>query len=85
VIHIDHFGNATTNAPADALKFPKPRSVKIAGVKIPVRQTYSDVKEGKPVALIGSSALLEIAVREGHAAKTLKLKVGTPLTIDLDE
>jgi S-adenosylmethionine hydrolase len=85
VIHIDHFGNAATNATADALKFPKPRFIKIAGHKIPVHQTYADVKEGKPLALIGSSGLLEIALRNGDAAKTLKLKIGTPLTIDLDE
>jgi S-adenosylmethionine hydrolase len=85
VIHIDHFGNAVTNATAESLKFPKPKSVKVAGQKIPFHRTYADVKEGKSLALIGSSGLLEIALRNGHAAKTLKLKIGTALTIDLDE
>jgi S-adenosylmethionine hydrolase len=85
VIHVDHFGNATTNVPAELLKFPKPRAVKLGGKTLPFHRTYADVKAGKPLALIGSSGLLEIAVRNGSAAKALKLKVGSPVTIDLDE
>jgi S-adenosylmethionine hydrolase len=48
----------------------------------PIRRTYADVAVGKPLALIGSSDLLEIAIRNGSAAKSLKLKVGQRLTID---
>jgi S-adenosylmethionine hydrolase len=41
-----------------------------------VQKTYCDVAPGEPLALIGSSGLLEIAVRDGSAAKLLRLKVG---------
>jgi len=64
VIHIDHFGNCTTNVPEELL------------VKIKLMRTYSDVEVGEPLRLIGSSGLLEIAVREGSAAEKLGLKVG---------
>ncbi len=40
---------------------------------LPIHSTYTDVEEGRPVAYINSSGLLELAVRAGSAAKTLKL------------
>jgi S-adenosylmethionine hydrolase len=73
-IHIDGYGNATTNVPAENL-----RGVGHVHVKrkaIPLHRTYGDVAAGKPLALIGSSGLLEIAVREGSAAAVLRLCVG---------
>jgi S-adenosylmethionine hydrolase len=45
----------------------------------PLRNTYADVEPGKALALIGSSGLLEIAVRDGSAAQTLNLHVGDPV------
>jgi S-adenosylmethionine hydrolase len=83
IIHIDHFGNATANVPAELISAHPDASVKAVRTTIgPVRRTYADVAVGKPLALIGSSGLLEIAVRNGSAAKSLKLKVGQRLTID---
>jgi S-adenosylmethionine hydrolase len=38
--------------------------------------TYADVAIGKTLALIGSSGFLEIAIREGNAAKQLKVRPG---------
>lgn len=82
VIHLDHFGNATTNVPAEAIASPAPIDIRIRRRSIgPVRYTYADVAVGKPVALIGSSGLLEIAVRNGSAARLLRVKVGDRLTI----
>jgi S-adenosylmethionine hydrolase len=75
IIHIDHFGNATSNIPDGPAR--RARSVTVAGRDIgPVRQTYADVAAGEALALIGSSGLLEIAVREGSAAEVLGVKVG---------
>jgi S-adenosylmethionine hydrolase len=76
IVHIDHYGNATTNVPAELLT-PGTRVAKVG----PVLRTYADVKPGKAVALVGSSGLLEIAVRDGSAAKVLKLRVGKSVTI----
>jgi len=83
VIHIDHFGNATTNVPAEAITAPSPRVIRIARRSLgPVRRTYADVAHGEPLALVGSSGLLEIAVRNGNAAAALGLRVGDRLTFD---
>jgi len=84
IIHIDHFGNATTNIGHDALRAHAMRGVKVKGRNVgKLKKTYWDVAPGKPLALIGSSGLLEIAVRDGSAATDLKLRVGDPVKIDL--
>jgi S-adenosylmethionine hydrolase len=83
VIHVDHFGNATTNVSYDALKASPPKAVRIRGKRIgKLRRTYWDVEPGKPLALIGSSGLLEIAVRDGSAVEVLKVKVGDEVVVE---
>ncbi len=82
VIHIDHFGNATTNLLYDRIRSLRIKSVKIKGKSIgTLKRTYHDVAPGKPLALIGSSGLLEIAVRDGSAAERMKIKVGDSVRI----
>jgi S-adenosylmethionine hydrolase len=83
VIHIDHFGNATTNVPHDKLRERTVSQVAVKGRKVgKVRRTYWDVAPGKPLALIGSSGLLEIAVRDGSAAADLRIAVGDEVRVD---
>jgi S-adenosylmethionine hydrolase len=79
IIHIDHFGNAVTNIPADSL--PQNATVRIGRTILQLSRTYADVPPGKPLALVGSSGLLEIAARNGSAARKLKLRVGTKVAI----
>lgn len=82
VILVDHFGNLITNISAmdlgtrgSAWKF---RHVLVGPHDIgPIRTTYADAPMGHPVALIGSSALLEIAINGGHAARQLGAERGT--------
>ncbi len=77
VIHIDHFGNATTNLPADRLRERAGVTFRVRNRPIgKLKRTYWDVPPGKPLALIGSSGLLEIAVRDGSAADDLNVRVG---------
>lgn len=76
VIHIDHYGNCTTNVPAELLT----PNMTIAHVGA-VRRTYADAAPGEALALVGSSGLLEIAVRNGSAAKQLNLKVADKIDI----
>ena len=71
VIAIDRFGNAITN-----LIGVRSGVVAAAGRPVPVRATYADVATGQPVALVGSSGLLEVAVRDGSAAERLGLTRG---------
>jgi len=83
VIHIDHFGNATTNLTRDALADTRVRTIRVHGRDLgKVRRTYWDAAPGKPLALIGSSGLLEVAVRDGSAAEELGLKVGDEVVVE---
>ena len=83
VIHIDHFGNATTNVVHNLIRDRMVRQVVVKGRKVgKIRRTYWDVAPGKPLALIGSSGLLEIAVRDGSAREDLKIRVGDEVSVD---
>jgi hypothetical protein len=72
VILIDRFGNAVTN-----LVGLRAGVIETAGKTLPLCRTYGDVEPGKPLAIIGSSGLIEIAVRDGSAARSLSLTRGT--------
>jgi S-adenosylmethionine hydrolase len=77
VIHIDQFGNAMTNVGHEALQSFANKVIRVRNRAVgKLRRTYWDVAPGKPLALVGSSGLLEIAVRDGSAAEQLKLRVG---------
>jgi S-adenosyl-L-methionine hydrolase (adenosine-forming) len=83
VIHIDHFGNATTNIARDSLKSIDRLAVKIGRKRVGrVKRTYVDAPPGCALALFGSSGLLEIAVRDGSAAKALRLRVGDKVVLN---
>lgn len=77
VVTIDRFGNAITNVPGP---LPGYRAW-IGAMHLPVLQTYADVSPGDPLALTGSSGLIEIAVREGSAAQRLALTRGMTVVL----
>ena len=81
IIHIDHFGNAVTNLLAGSIDQPDRATIRLGRRRILLRGTYADVDVGQAVALIGSSGLVEIAVRNGSAARELRLKLGMPIRI----
>ena len=64
VIAVDRFGNAVTN-----LIGVRGGAVEVAGRRIPMQRTYADVAPGSLTALCGSSGLIELAVRDGSAAR----------------
>jgi S-adenosylmethionine hydrolase len=76
VVAIDRFGNAITN-----LLGVRGGTVIVAGRRIAVRHTYSEATRGEAVAVVGSSGLLEVAVRDGSAANELGLVRGAPVTL----
>ena len=80
VIHIDGFGNLITN-----FQLPEIQSsfaVIVAEQRIEkLSRTFTDVGPGELVAYVGSSDHLEIAVREGNAARWLQLGVGDPVQV----
>jgi len=67
IIDIDIFGNLVTNIPAELTK--QKSIIKICGYIIDgISISFADVKEKQPLAYIGSSGNLEIAINRGHAA-----------------
>jgi S-adenosyl-L-methionine hydrolase (adenosine-forming) len=77
VIAVDRFGNAVTN-----LMTAHGGSVLVEGWTLPVLVTYSDRAPGEPLALVGSSGLIEIAVSEGDAARRLGLQRGSRVVLE---
>jgi S-adenosylmethionine hydrolase len=72
VVHIDRFGNLITDLPeAEA-----GTTVTIAGITLDLVRTYEDVASGQALAYIGSAGTVEVAVRDGHAARRLQLLRG---------
>lgn len=73
VIHIDRFGNLITDLPeAEA-----GGAVTVAGMTLSLVRTYEDVDSGQVLAYVGSAGTVEVAVRDGHAARRLQLLRGT--------
>jgi S-adenosylmethionine hydrolase len=74
IIYIDRFGNCITNLRALAKSAGKAR---VAGkLECPVGRIYQDAPPGQPVALVGSTGFLEIAINTGNAAQSFGLKIG---------
>ena len=78
IIYFDHFGNAFANisrSDLECLKSGKKIQVRVRGRNIgPVQKSYFEAAKGKPVAVISSTGVLEIAVNQGSARQDLKLK-----------
>ena len=76
VIAVDRFGNAISNLIA-----PRGGRVEISGRVMPIVRTYADGAVGDVIALVGSSGFVEIAQRDGNAARTLNVARGTTVIL----
>jgi S-adenosylmethionine hydrolase len=76
VIAVDRFGNAVTN-----LVGLYGGAIEVGGVQLPVRRVYADVEPGSLLAVVGSTGLIEIAVRNGDATTRLGLERGTRVVL----
>ncbi len=86
IIHIDHFGNLVTNITPDQLRVHVNHgfgaNVYFGSFAVgPIRKTFADVPENAPVAYIGSAGLLEIAINQGRADRTLQASLNLPVEI----
>jgi len=69
VIHVDRFGNLITNIDDDQLGTIDVNRLRIGDLSLDhVSHTYGDVNRGEPLALVGGSGLLEIAINCGSAS-----------------
>ncbi len=77
VIYIDDFGNIILNLKKDELVNYKNFTIEYKKQKFEkISQSYSDVVKGELLLLINSLGYVEIAMREGSAAKKLNAKIG---------
>jgi hypothetical protein len=85
VIRVDHFGNLITNISGDILaEFTSSEDLRVAigGLDLKgIHAAYHEVAEGEPVALIGSSNSLEIAVNGGSALAKLSENGGIGMKV----
>lgn len=82
VVHIDHFGNLVTDLEPGAIGDAPSVTIEVGGQHIVgLRRTYTEGTPGEPMALIGSSGCLEIAVPGGQAARWLKAQIGDPVRL----
>ena len=80
IIHVDRFGNLITNLTrGDLAAQPSPAELCVHlndRVPLPLVRCYADVAVGIAAALLGSSDLLEIAVRNASAQRLTGARVG---------
>lgn len=85
VMHIDRYGNLVTNIPESVIQehVNKHRYKIYVGNTIlkTISCSFSDVQDGEPVALIGSSGMLEIAINKGNAEQMLGVEKGAPVSM----
>ncbi len=85
IIHIDRFGNLITSIKADDLtarNLIEEGIIEIKGEAIlGIANSYAEVPPGEPLAIIGSSNHLEIAVSGGSASLALEAKVGDEVLV----
>ena len=81
VLHIDYFGNVITDITSQDLPSGK-FIIQVAGHKITSLSPSYEQAQGL-LAIIGGSGHLEIAVRNGNAARLLGSKVGDELCLEM--
>ena len=86
VLHVDNFGNVTTNIRSEELthirvtgrvncEFPSQK------IRLKFCKAYGEAKPHDPLILIGSHNYLEIAINQGNAAEKFKVKLGDKIKI----
>jgi len=77
----DPFGNIVTSIAARHLRGGRVREVTVAGRPVRFVRTYGEGEPGELLAVLGSNGRLEVAAREGSAARHLGALRGTPVVV----
>ncbi|NMB53117.1 MAG: SAM-dependent chlorinase/fluorinase [Leptolinea sp.] len=86
ILHIDHFGNLTSNLTSEHLAGRTRFQITIQGEKITdLAGTYGAAQAGELITLLDDSDCLEIAVSRGSAEKRLQAVVGTEFELVFQE
>lgn len=87
---IDDFGNVITNLDTitfnSHIRFSSSCIIKIKRkkIRVPFVSTYGNVPKEQLLINMGSMGLIEIAINQGNAAKTLGLSVGDIITFEFE-
>lgn len=90
IVKIDRFGNAITNIPETAIARLESAltaempiyEIRVGSVRLNrLNRAYAESGIGEPLAIIGSSGLLEIAINSGNAKEDLAIKRGDPVIV----
>jgi hypothetical protein len=84
IIHIDHFGNLSTNLRREHLGEPEHIQTRVCGVTIEgLARTFGERRPGELITLYGSTGNFIISAVNGSAAGRLSASVGDAVTITL--
>jgi S-adenosyl-L-methionine hydrolase (adenosine-forming) len=88
IVYVDGFGNLVSNIGRETMaqfkaSFPALDLWVTIERSAPMKilDAYADAPKGAPLATFGSFDLLEVAVRDGDAARRLKAGVGSPVIV----
>lgn len=82
VLCADHFGNLVTNITAEHLPGEGDVAITVGPARIEgIARTFADVPEGEPVAYLGSTGRLEIALRNASAAAQWSVAPGAAVHV----
>jgi S-adenosylmethionine hydrolase len=74
-VYVDRFGTLVTNLNTELV--PPYATIEVEGLDLgSLRRTFGDVPTGGLLAYVGSDGAVEVAVRDGSAARRLGLGVG---------
>lgn len=83
-VYHDRFGNIITNLEIEKIKKSKKLNKCIVKVffknvqiyNLPLRQYYSEVKEGEPIAYVNSFGFIEVAINKGNLVEKITREYG---------
>lgn len=90
VLHVDDFGNIISNISAEDLKNVGINEGNTLQVRLGDKivslmfcSAYSEVAADAPLALVGSSGFLEVAINQGRGSRTFGTKVGDAFYVSI--
>ncbi|NNF96372.1 MAG: SAM-dependent chlorinase/fluorinase [Halobacteria archaeon] len=79
IIYLDSFGNAMTGL--HGARISKDAALMINGAQINYARVFAEAEKGKPFWYVNSNGLVEIAMNQADAARTLGLDIGMQLQV----
>ncbi len=81
ILYVDRFGNLITNLSSEVVRAYRPGRLRARDRSVRLVSSYDEGRPNEVVAVIGSSGRLELAVRQGSAARRWRLRVGDAIEL----